>query len=314
MQGNSLIDMFNAGAVAPIVLFVYNRPWHTQQTVEALQKNELASESDLFIFSDAPKKPEAVAAVQEVREYIKTVGGFKSVSIVERDINFGLANSIIDGVTRLCNEYGRVIVLEDDLVTSPCFLRYMNDALDLYEHEEMVISIHGWVYPVAEKLPETFFLRGADCWGWATWKRGWDIFEPDGKKLLESLKDRHLERAFNFGGSYDYLGMLDSQVKGGNDSWAIRWYASAFLSNRLTLYPGRNLVLNIGNDNSGTHCGVTEIFSGDIADRPVVVDGIPIVESPEARIAVTKFYAANKDSLLRRALRKIKNAGKKWLR
>jgi hypothetical protein len=304
---------------APIALFVYNRPAHTRQTVEALLKNELAGESDLFIFSDAPKKPEAVAAVQEVREYIKTVGGFKSVSIVERDENLGLANSIIDGVTSVVNERGRIIVLEDDLVTSPYFLRFMNDALDMYEREESVISIHGYMYPVMDKLPETFFLRGADCWGWATWKRGWELFEPDGGKLLASLKSQHLEREFNFGGSYDYLEMLDSQVKGENDSWAIRWYASAFLKNKLTLYPGRSLVLNIGNDSSGTHCGATDIFSGDIIARPVAVGGIPIVASLEARSAVAKYFAAHRDSaqrdsLLRRALQSVGNAGKRWLR
>ena len=184
---------------APITLFVYNRPWHTQQTVEALQKNALASESDLFIFSEAPKKPEVVHAVQEVRSFIKTISGFKSIRIIERAENMGLANSIIDGVTRICNEHGRVIVLEDDLVTSPFFLRYMNDALNLYEHEESVISIHGYIYPVTGKLSETFFLRGADCWGWATWKRGWELFDPDGKRLLESLKSQNLEREFNFG-------------------------------------------------------------------------------------------------------------------
>jgi hypothetical protein len=299
---------------APIALFVYNRPWHTRQTVEALQKNELAEDSDLFIFSDAPKKPEAAAAVQEVRDYISHISGFKSIKIIEREENMGLANSIINGVTKVCGEYDRVIVLEDDLVTTPYFLRFMNDALDLYEHEESIISIHGYMYPVMENLPETFFLRGADCWGWATWKRGWGLFEPDGGKLLASLKSQHLEREFNFGGSYDYLGMLDSQVKGENDSWAIRWYASAFLKNKLTLYPGRSLVLNIGNDNSGTHCGATEIFSGDIIARPVAVGGIPIVARLEARSAVAKYFATDKDSLLRQAMQRIGNFGKRWLR
>ncbi|MEO7621569.1 MAG: glycosyltransferase [Gallionella sp.] len=300
--------------LAPIALFVYNRPAHTRQTVEALLKNELAGESDLIIYSDAQKKPEAAEAVREVREYIRTITGFRSVSIVEREKNLGLANSIIDGVTSVVNERGRIIVLEDDLVTSPYFLRFMNDALDMYEREESVISIHGYVYPVAEKLPETFFLRGADCWGWATWKRGWELFEPDGEKLLASLKIEHLETEFNFGGSYDYLGMLDSQVKGENDSWAIRWYASAFLKNKLTLYPGRSLVLNIGNDNSGTHCGATEIFSGDIIARPVAVGGIPIVARLEARSAVAKYFATDKDSLLRQAMQRIGNFGKRWLR
>ena len=153
---------------APIALFVYNRPGHTQQTVEALLKNELAMESDLFIFSDAAKSSEIEVKVNAVREFIKSISGFRSLTIIERESNLGLANSIIDGVTNLCNEYGQVIVLEDDLVTSPFFLKYMNDGLNYYRDEEQVISIHGYIYPFDAKLPETFFLRGADCWGWAT--------------------------------------------------------------------------------------------------------------------------------------------------
>lgn len=300
---------------APIALFVYNRPWHTRQTIEALQKNELAEESDLFIFSDAPKNPGASLAVQEVREYIRGIIGFKSVTIIEREQNLGLANSIIDGVTRLCNDSGRVIVLEDDLVTSPYFLRFMNDSLNRYERDDRVISIHGYMYPIMGNLPDTFFLRGADCWGWATWKRGWDVFEPDGKKLLDSLKEKKLEREFNFDGAYDYLGMLRSQTEGKNDSWAIRWHASAFLKNMLTLYLGNSLVQNIGNDRSGTHCGDTDIFSGEIATRPVTVGGVPIVENPEARSEISHYLLKiSKTSRMSRAILWTIILWKRWLR
>lgn len=260
---------------AAIALFVYNRPWHTKQAIEALQKNKLAKESDLIIFSDGPKGEgrESVVAnqisavggqktdhrqpitdyrIQEVREYIRTITGFKSLRIVERERNLGLANSIISGVTEVVNKYGKIIVLEDDLVTSPYFLQYMNDALNLYENEEKVISIHGYVYPI-EGLPETFFLKGADCWGWATWKRGWDLFEADGKKLLTQLKEKKLLKRFDFDEAYPYTKMLKDQIEGKNDSWAIRWYASALIHDKLTLYPGKSLVKNIGTDSSGTH-------------------------------------------------------------
>lgn len=296
--------MSNVNKNAPIALFVYNRPLHTRQTVEALLKNELAAESDLIIFSDAPKTSEGALVVKKVRDYISDISGFKSVSIVERSKNLGLANSIIDGVTRLCEEWGRVIVLEDDLVTSPYFLRFMNDALDLYAHDERVISIHGYMYPVAKQLPETFFLRGADCWGWATWDRGWGFFEPDGNKLLGQIRGLRLEREFNYGGAYDFTGMLLSQVRGKIDSWAIRWHASAFLKNKLTLYPGKSLVLNIGHDGSGTHCGTAEILPLDIIDGHVTVGGIPVVESLEARAAIAKYFRASKISLLRRLMKK----------
>ena len=175
--------------LSPIVLFVYNRPWHTRQAIKALQNNELADRSDLFIYSDGPKGEQTDKAVQKVREYIYTINGFKTVTIRERKENMGLAGSIIDGVTAIVKEYGRVVVLEDDLVTSPFFLRYMNDALKLYEHDERIISIAGYIYPLSVKLPTTFFLRGADCWGWATWKRGWNHFEKDGQTLQHQVTE-----------------------------------------------------------------------------------------------------------------------------
>ena len=173
--------------LAPIVIFTYNRPWHTQQTVEALLKNEYASESDLIIFSDAPKNEAAKKGVEETRSYIRNITGFKSLRIIERDRNFGLANNIIDGVTSIVNEFGRIIVLEDDLLTSPYFLKFMNEALSLYEDEERVISVHGYIYPIKKSLPDTFFIKGADCLGWGTWKRGWDLFNSNGSELLHCL-------------------------------------------------------------------------------------------------------------------------------
>jgi GT2 family glycosyltransferase len=192
----------------PIALFVYNRLWHTQQTVEALKKNKLAAESELFVFSDGARTGADKEKIRAVREYLKTVNGFKKVTVIEWNRNLGLAQSIISGVTQIVNRYGRIIVLEDDIVTSPYFLRFMNEALEFYKDEEKVISIHGYIYPVKAKLPETFFLRGADCWGWATWKRGWELFEPDGRKLLNELKAKKLTRRFDFDGAYSYTGML----------------------------------------------------------------------------------------------------------
>jgi hypothetical protein len=292
-------------SAAPIALFVYNRPWHAAQTLDALRKNALASSSDLYVFCDAPKNREAAEGVARVRNLVAGIDGFRKVHVAERDRNFGLAGSIIDGVTQVCSQHGRIIVLEDDMVTSPYFLTYMNSALDNYEQEERVISIHGYVYPVDHALPQTFFLRGADCWGWATWNRGWKLFNPDGKHLREALRQRRLERKFNFDGSFDYAGMLDAQIMGKNDSWAIRWHASAFLEDRLTLYPGKSLVHNIGNDNSGTNCGETDIYTGELADRMPKVGGIPIEESAQGYAAFSRYFHASKPSFLKRAARKI---------
>ncbi len=288
-------------AIAPIALFVYNRPWHTQQTVEALQKNEYAETSELFVFSDGPQSDKDRENVNTVREYLKSVTGFKKVIIVERDKNSGLAQSVISGVTEIVNRYGRIIVLEDDMTTSPYFLRFMNEALEFYNDEEKVISVHGYIYPVKAKLPETFFLKGADCWGWATWKRGWDIFEPHGRKLLDELRTRELTRRFDFDGAYGYTKMLEDQVNGKNDSWAVRWYASAFLRDKLTLYPGKSLICNIGTDASGTHCENSGLFETEISREPVRIGHIPIEENTDARAAIKEYFHSSSPSLVRSA-------------
>ena len=296
--------------LAPITLFVYNRLDHTCQTVEALKKNLLAPESDLFIFSDAPRNTEITQAVLQVRDYIANITGFKSVTIIERPINLGLANSIIDGVTSVVNQHGRVIVMEDDLVTSPYFLQYMNDGLNVYEKNDDVASIHGYVYPI-DGLPETFFLRGADCWGWATWKNRWAMFEADGSKLLSELKRNRLINRFDFNGAYPYSKMLADQVSGKNNSWAVRWYASAFLNNKYTLYPGKSLVLNIGTDGSGTHCGETNTFSSQLSNKAVGVNAITVEDNELALFAIERFFRKQKVRYIARAQELVVNAYRK---
>ena len=181
----------------------------------------------------------------------------------------------------------------------------MNDALNLYEHEERVVSIHGYLLPIKEPLPETFFLKGTDCWGWATWKRGWDIFEADGRILLQELIQRKLTHHFDFGGAYPYTNMLRNQIKGKNNSWAIRWYASAFLKDKFTLYPSRSLVLNIGTDSSGTHCSTNSDMTSKISETPVKVEFIPINESAFARQQFGKFFKTINPWKLKKIIRKL---------
>lgn len=289
---------------APVTLFVYNRLDHTRRTIDALKQNILAEDSELIVFSDAAKSEMQDEAVHEVRKYIRTIDGFKSVTIIERMSNLGLARSIIDGVTTIVNKYGRIIVLEDDMVTSPYFLTYMNEALVKYADDDRVISIHGYVYPVKEALPEAFFLRGADCWGWATWHRGWACFNSDGQFLLDELKRRKLIHAFDYNGTYPFSTMLEGQIKGTNDSWAVRWYASAFLAGKLTLYPGRSLVHNIGNDNSGTHCGESADFDANLSSAHISLNNINSEPSQEGRQAFEDFFRQEKMGLLGRLAHK----------
>jgi hypothetical protein len=274
--------------LAPIALFAYNRPKHLRQVLDGLRRNPEASLSELYVFSDAPKDAAAAEAVDEVRRLIRGAQGFRAVHVVERERNLGLANSIIAGVGELTERFGTVIVLEDDLLPSPGFLRYLNGALTEYRDDVRVVSAHAYVYPVREALPETFFLRGADCWGWATWVRGWRLFEPDGRRLLESLRAGGLESEFDLDGAYPYMQMLEDQVAGRNDSWAIRWHAAAFLQGLLTLYPGQSQIQNLGADGSGSNVKRTDAFRHEHWGSAVRVGGVPVVESRAARDAFAR--------------------------
>lgn len=257
---------------APIILFVYNRLSHTQQVVAALKENLLSAESELYIYADAAKNVGALQAVNELRNFLTTITGFKSVHICLRETNLGVDDNIILGVTEVISIHGKAIVLEDDLVTSPWFLKFMNEALDFYENQDEVASIHGYVYPVQQKLKEVFFIKGADCWGWATWKRAWDLFEHDGAELLEKISTQGLQKEFDFEDTYLYFKALEQQAIGHTKHWDIRWYASAFLSEKLTLYPGRSLVKNIGHDASGTHCGHSNSYDVTLSLTPLSVE------------------------------------------
>jgi hypothetical protein len=290
---------------APIALFTFKRPEHTLRTLESLAQNYEFAESPLFIYCDGARNNTEAVQVEKTRKLVRD-WPHPNKSIIERDCNWGLANSIIDGVTKIVDEFGCIIVLEDDLVTSPYFLQFMNDGLRVYKKMANVASIHGYVYPIDE-LPETFFLKGADCWGWATWKDRWAMFEPDGAKLLNELKHKNLTRLFDFYGTYPFTRMLAEQVAGKNDSWAIRWHASAFLKDKFTLYPGKSLVQNIGNDGSGTHCIGTDDFATAVATKPIRVEPIPVDVSEEAFSTFERHFKSTRTGLVAFARRALQN-------
>lgn len=243
--------------LAPIAFFAYKRPEHTLRALEALSRCELAGESSLFIFCDGPKRPEDAEAVDRVRQIAGSSPWCGRVAVIPSERNKGLAKSIISGVSGLCEEYGRVIVLEDDLIVSPYFLRYMNDALELYRDEERVMQVSGFMFDVElETTTDAIFLPFTTSWGWGTWQRAWLKLDPDLSAYSALKSDRKLRRAFNFDGNFDYFSMLEMQHSGKLDSWAIQWYASVFMNNGLVLHPVRSLIANAGFDGSGTHCGV----------------------------------------------------------
>ena len=270
--------------LAPIALFAFRRPDHLAKVIVGLQANPDAARSNLFVYCDAARGSDDAAAVSAVRSFARAITGFAAVEVVERPENFGLARSIIEGVGALCRRFGRVIVLEDDVVPTPYFLRYVNEALDRYRDDDRVMSVGCFTFDTPQTLPATFFLDIPDCWGWGVWQRSWDFFEPDGVKLYKALRDRDLLSAFDLDGAYPYAAMLKDQTLGRNASWAVRWYASVMLVGGLTLYPGSSVTANIGQDGSGTHGGGAPLRP-KLAHAPIEVGAIAIEPSVLARRA-----------------------------
>ncbi|KQR72071.1 glycosyltransferase [Pedobacter sp. Leaf176] len=291
--------------LAPIALFVYNRPQHTSRTLKFLQQNELAAESRLYIFSDGAKTQQDDEKIAEVRAIINNVDGFKSVKVIERKSNVGLANSVIAGVTQLINDYGKIIVFEDDLITSPHTLTYFNDGLNRYQYEEKVMHIGAYMYPLrADNLPQSFFYRAATSWGWATWGRAWKHFEPNIDTLLNQF-DGKKKSEFAIDNSMNFWKQMLEFKKGKNNSWAIRWYASIFLKGGLTLNPSQSLVNNIGHDGTGVHSGINDIYNVIINPKPVTEFPSVMEENPKAYHTIKEFLANRKGTIWERIKRFI---------
>ena len=302
---------------APIVLFVYNRPDHTRRTVEALLKNSFASESELFVFSDGPKREDDIPIVQEVRTYIQSIQGFKRVHIVLAETNRGLARSVIAGVSQVINHSGRVIVLEDDIITAPTFLAFMNAALDQYANSECIMQVSGYMFPVeVDTNADVYFLPYTSSWGWATWKRSWDRFNVNAEGWEKLFSDANLRYRFDLEGAMSYSQMLLNQMQGIIDSWAIRWYWSVFCAEGLVVFPKKSFVQNIGFDGSGTHCSgsESEVYShGDlqwVAEHNISEWVWPekIEKSINAHNSVVKFHAVRLVNDLNQKLRMHGNA------
>lgn len=253
-------------SLAPIVLFVYNRPWHTRQVLNSLKANHLASQSILYVFSDGEKQEatsEDRANILAIKQLLLEDKWCKAVTIIHREKNYGLAANVIEGITYVINRHDKVIVLEDDLLVSPHFLSYCNEGLGLYKDIKNVYAINGYQFPLNTSVESTFLSTLAtSSWGWATWKDRWEHFEeePSGLGILQS--NLHLKRRFNFA-DYNYVDMLNNKK-----SWAIKWYYTVFMRNGLGVFPTKSLVQNIGFDNSGEHCEEVEydqnLFGGKI--------------------------------------------------
>lgn len=293
--------------LAPIALFVYNRPEHTRKTLKFLQANFLAEESRLFIYADAAKIKHEETAVREVNELISAMDGFKSIKIIRQKQNLGLAQSIINGVSQLVKEYGKVIVFEDDLLSSPYTLEYFNEALNHYQKSPKIMHISAYMYPLAfaDDLPETFLYRAVHSWGWATWKRAWDDFNPDIDSLIRQF-DKQKRNEFSIDGKMNFWKQIIDFKAGKNNSWAIRWYASIFLKNGLSLNPSKSLINNIGHDGTGIHSNVENTYSVEIYQHAIKEFPNKIQENPEAYEMVRDFLSKRKGNIFKRIIRLIR--------
>lgn len=274
----------------PIVFFAFNRPDHTQRALAALRLCSGASESALVVYVDGPRFPEEAALCDQVASLAEATTGFSSVSIVRSEANKGLFHSITGGVDEAFTRFESIIVVEDDLVVTSDFLDYMAASLQHYSDKPLVGCIHGYALPV-NGLPDFYFLRGADCWGWATWRDRWATLRRDPDTLLLEIDQRALSWDFMLTHGAGSLNMLCKRALGKNQSWAILWHASLFLAGRLTLHPGRSFVANIGNDGSGTHSSSTGRYSSSIRveNEPQSFPLVPVVEDPAAARLISAF-------------------------
>ena len=293
--------------LSPIVLFVYNRLWHTKQTIEALQKNTLAQESELFIYSDAPIENTSREQVQEVRDYLSEVTGFKKVTIIERDSNWGLARSIIDGVSSVVNHYGKIIVLEDDMVTSPFFLQFMNEALTHYQSTKAVWHVSGWAYPFQESDHDaTYLWRFMNCWGWATWSDRWQYFEKDSEQLTTNFSNAEIKR-FNLDGKSNFWQQVIDNHSTKLNTWAIFWYATIFQHNGLCLNPKVSYLENIGCDESGQHCSTTHQTTGELLNNTATSHFSELmIEDKAMRTKIQDYYRSRTPKLSHRIINKLR--------
>ncbi|WP_282045267.1 glycosyltransferase family 2 protein [Roseibium album] len=305
--------MMNLNVLAPVALFAFNRPEHTRRTLEAIANNDLASATDLFVFVDGPRNEDDVVLIREVCTIARGMDAFKSLTIVEQDANIGLAKSIVQGIDKVLEEYSNIIVLEDDIVTSPVFLNYMNASLARYESEKKVWHICGYNEPTENRnARQSYFSRLMNCWGWGTWRDRWEHFERKPEKLVTEFTPEMIDR-FNLDIGEKFWFQVLANVDGRMNTWAIFWYATIFKQSGLCLNPHVSYVRNIGFDGSGVHCNVDEFRN---KKRKLNLE--PNIEYPEilaedhaAFEYLKKFYTLKKkkpgkvEKIKRKILRKV---------
>jgi hypothetical protein len=286
----------NSRSKTPLAVFAYNRARHLERTLAALTVCPGLEQCDVRIFCDGSRGPVDETAIGEARRVAHTWAGTHGATVEERPRNLGLARSIITAVTALCEERGRVIVVEDDLVVAPPFVRYMLDGLDRFEAVPDVYQIAGYMFQARHPpTPESFFLPMVTTWGWATWRRAWAGVDWTAAGALEKLQDQQVRRAFDLDGSYPYTEVLRARLEGQNQSWGILWWWHVFSRGGVSLFPARTLVANEGFDGTGYHCPDIDWRGPDRIEQCGEPRALPIATTVdgEAFRRVKEFIRAN---------------------
>lgn len=280
-------------SLAPVAVFAFNRPNHLKGLFNSLLENPEATKSKFFVFVDGPRNSDDEKNIDLVESTILNYKEFLDIQVRKSVENNGLAHSLMSGIDEVLDKFNELIVLEDDLLVSPNFLKFCNLGLSVYRDNLEVASIQGFTPVIVNQGKGTYFLQGADCWGWATWRNRWSQLERDSEVLLRDLESLDLVRSFDLDGSFPYTEMLRRQARGEIDSWAIRWHASMFTQGKVSLYPCRSLVLNTGFDGTGTHLGGSENL-GLARELPPPdyfpdVDKDLVQEDPKARKLIIRY-------------------------
>ncbi len=300
--------------VSPIALFAYNRPEKVKFAIESLAKNDLAEVSDLYIFVDGPKSSTDIQLTQQVVETVHTVNGFKSINLKISERNLGLARSIRRGIDFILNFAPTIIVIEDDLILAQDFLNYVNEGLDRFAFDNRVASIQGYQYPISPPLQRAVALRGADCWGWGTWKNRWKSSIFDANVLDRQIRTQNLQYEFDLFGAMPYTKMLQDQMEGNIDSWAICWHASMFIRGSFSIYPAQSLVINNGNDGMGTHGNQSRMFDTKLGSWNVEETWPEPENNIEYQIQMSNYFRFHLQNSKPNTPAMVKHYLKKYLR
>ncbi len=304
---------------APIVIFAFNRPVHLRGLLNSLLANQESKDSEITIFIDGPRVEDDQRLILEVVSTIEAFSDYAEIKTIRSKTNKGLATSVLAGIDTIFVNHENAIILEDDLIVASKFLKFCNEGLARFKDYPSIASIQGYSPILFNQGKGTYFLKGADCWGWATWKDRWLSLNRNSNDLLEEILKSRLSHSFDLDGSFPYTDMLRRQARSEVDSWAIRWHASMFLQNRLSVYPSHSLIFNAGFDGSGTHkanhfnLGVSKRLPQD--DYYPEFDKLIPKETKRARSMIVKLSRKRYQSypywhplgLPRAVVRKLKN-------